>query len=51
MQAATSLLIGLEENSFLLAGTVTREKTILQNSKNIRKIIYNYFIVLYSLML
>lgn len=44
MQVATSLLIGLEENSFLLAGAVTREKTILQHSKNIRKLVYDYII-------
>ncbi|XP_077288150.1 latrophilin Cirl-like [Arctopsyche grandis] len=35
MQVATSLLIGLEENAFLLAGAVLREKTIVQQSKNI----------------
>lgn len=37
MQVATSLLIGLEENAFLLAGAVLREKTIVQQSKNICK--------------
>ncbi|XP_065166417.1 latrophilin Cirl isoform X6 [Atheta coriaria] len=35
MRVATSLLIGLEENAFLLAETVTREKTVDQVVKNI----------------
>lgn len=35
MRVATSLLIGLEENAFLLADTVTREKTVDQAVKNI----------------
>ncbi|XP_031336260.1 latrophilin Cirl [Photinus pyralis] len=35
MRVATSLLIGLEENAFLLADTVIREKTVDQIVKNI----------------
>ncbi|GLV46319.1 Calcium-independent receptor for alpha-latrotoxin [Carabus blaptoides fortunei] len=35
MRVATSLLIGLEENAFLLADTVIREKTVVQTVKNI----------------
>ncbi|RZB40519.1 latrophilin Cirl [Asbolus verrucosus] len=35
MRVATSLLIGLEENAFLLADTVMRKKTINQIVKNI----------------
>ncbi|XP_017774015.1 PREDICTED: latrophilin Cirl isoform X3 [Nicrophorus vespilloides] len=35
MRVATSLLIGLEENAFLLADTVMREKTVDQVVKNI----------------
>lgn len=41
MQVATSLLIGLEENAFLLADTVVREKTVTQTVKNISK--YHFF--------
>lgn len=37
MRVATSLLIGLEENAFLLADTVDREKTVEQTVKNISK--------------
>lgn len=37
MRVATSLLTGLEENAFLLAETLTEEKTIIQQSKNICK--------------
>lgn len=37
MRVATSLLIGLEENAFLLADTVIREKTVVQTVKNISK--------------
>lgn len=35
MTVATSLLIGLEENAFLLADTVMREKTVDKIHKNI----------------
>nr|XP_012234207.1 PREDICTED: latrophilin Cirl-like isoform X4 [Linepithema humile] len=35
MRVATSLLIGLEENAFLLADTLKHEKTILHEGKNI----------------
>ncbi|XP_054279691.1 latrophilin Cirl-like isoform X2 [Macrosteles quadrilineatus] len=35
MMVATSLLVGLEENSFLLADTVIREKTVTHGVKNI----------------
>lgn len=37
MRVATSLLIGLEENAFLLADTVQTEKTVDQVVKNISK--------------
>lgn len=37
MRVATSLLVGLEENSFLLADTVIREKTVTHAVKNIRE--------------
>ncbi len=36
-RAATALLVGLEENAFLLAETVTSEKIIIKPTKNIRK--------------
>ncbi|XP_021940476.1 latrophilin Cirl isoform X4 [Zootermopsis nevadensis] len=35
MRVATSLLMGLEENAFLLADTVIREKTVTQAVRNI----------------
>lgn len=35
MRVATSLLVGIEENSFLLADTVVREKTVPHKEKNI----------------
>lgn len=35
MRVATSLLVGLEENSFLLADTVVRQKTVIHAVKNI----------------
>ena len=35
--AATSLMIGLEENAFLLADAVTTEKIIIKPTTNIRK--------------
>lgn len=37
MSVATSLLIELEENAFLLADTLTKEKTVDQVVKNISK--------------
>jgi len=37
MRVATSLLIGLEENAFLLADTLKHEKTIMHEGKNIRE--------------
>jgi len=37
MRVATSLLIGLEENAFLLAETLLQEKTIMHEGKNICK--------------
>lgn len=40
MRVATSLLIGLEENAFLLADIVTRKKSIDQIVKNISKIVF-----------
>ena len=36
-RAATALLVGLEENAFLLAETVTSEKIIIKPTENIRK--------------
>lgn len=38
MAVATSLFIGLEENAFLLAETLTHEKKIIQEGKNICKL-------------
>ncbi|KAL1114882.1 hypothetical protein AAG570_007706 [Ranatra chinensis] len=35
MQVAKSLLVGIEENSFLLADTVVRQKTVTHKEKNI----------------
>lgn len=43
MRVATSLLIGLEENAFLLADTVIREKTVVQAVKNICKLKNCYY--------
>lgn len=43
MNVATSLLIGLEENAFLLADTVNREKTVTQTEKNICKLRHHDF--------
>lgn len=37
MQVATSLLLGLEENAFLLANTLTHEKKLIHDGKNICK--------------
>ena len=39
MLVATSLLIGLEENAFLVADAVVTEKTVIQSVKNICKCI------------
>lgn len=36
-RAATALMVGLEENAFLLAETVTTEKIIIKPTENIRK--------------
>lgn len=52
MRVATSLLIGLEENAFLLADTVMREKTVNQKFKNISKyhlMISHYIIIKFRL--
>jgi adhesion G protein-coupled receptor L1 len=38
MRVATSLLTGLEDNAFLLADTIIREKNVVQKVKNIRKL-------------
>ena len=35
--AATSLMVGLEENAFLLADSVTTEKIIIKPTNNIRE--------------
>ena len=44
MRVATSLLIGLEENAFLLADTLMHERTIVQAGKNIRELqIYIFY--------
>ena len=40
-RAVTALMIGLEENAFLLADAVTSEKVIIKPTENIRK--YHYF--------
>lgn len=37
MRVATSLLTGLEDNAFLLADTINREKNVVQKVKNICK--------------
>lgn len=37
MRVATSLLTGLEDNAFLLADTINRERNVVQKVKNIRK--------------
>jgi len=41
MRVATAMLIGLEENAFLLADTVIRPKPFVHSTKNIRK--YHFF--------
>ena len=38
-RAVTALMIGLEENAFLLADAVTSEKIIIKPTENIRKFI------------
>lgn len=45
MRVATSLLVGIEENSFLLANTVVREKTVTHTEKNICKYSLNFLSV------
>lgn len=42
MRVATSLLTGLEDNAFLLADTITRERNVVQKVKNIRKYTTQY---------
>lgn len=37
MRVATSLLTGLEDNAFLLADSIIRERTVVQKVKNIRE--------------
>ena len=37
-RAVTALMIGLEENAFLLADAVTSEKVIIKPTENIRKL-------------
>lgn len=37
MRVATSLLTGLEDNAFLLADTIIRERNVVQKVKNICK--------------
>ena len=37
MRVATSLLTGIEDNAFLLADTIIRERNVVQKVKNIRK--------------
>ena len=39
-RAVTGLMIGLEENAFLLADAVTSEKVIIKPTENIRKYIF-----------
>lgn len=40
MRVASSLLFGLEENAFLVADTIIREKTVIQTVKNIRELFF-----------
>lgn len=42
MRVATSLLTGLEDNAFLLADTITRERSVVQKVKNICKLLDGY---------
>lgn len=51
MRVATALLIGLEENAFLLADNVFREKTIVQTVKNICKFFIDFFRILLTVSL
>lgn len=46
MRVATSLLTGIEDNAFLLADTMNRERNVVQKVKNIRK--YNEASSLYA---
>ena len=47
-RAVTALMIGLEENAFLLADAVTSEKVIIKPTENIRKHYHLYTIFLSS---
>lgn len=46
MRVATSLLTGLEDNAFLLADTINREKNVVQKVKNIRKFTFLFLRIL-----
>jgi latrophilin 1 len=39
-RAATSLMVGLEENAFLLADSVTKETILVKPTDNIRELNY-----------
>lgn len=43
MRVATSLLIGLEENAFLLANAYEQENTVVQKGENIREFRFTFF--------
>lgn len=47
MAVATSLFIGLEENAFLLAETLTHERKIIQEGKNIREFSLYLFVSIF----
>ena len=59
MVVATSLFIGLEENAFLLAETLTHQKNIIQEGRNIREFLCPFFtiyklcayVIIYSLVI
>lgn len=42
MRVATSLLTGLEDNAFLLADTIARERSVVQKVKNICKFVFHF---------
>lgn len=47
MKIATDLLVGLEDNAFLLANVVTSEKILRKSVKNIRKWKCHSFMILH----
>lgn len=48
MRVATSLLTGLEDNAFLLADAIIRERNVMQKVKNIRKFSFLLFFFNYQ---